>query len=133
MKNKLRGGGALLFPVPLFAQGGTWSVPEEAANMNNPRVANDESIEAGKTAFGEFCQTCHGEGGAGDGPMVSMARIEYIPDFTDATTLQEQSDGTLFFKIGNKGDNKMPAIVRVTDQQRWDLVNFLRTLSDFSD
>ena len=47
-------------------------------------------------------------------------------------TLQEQSDGTLFFKIGNKGDNKMPAIVRVTDQQRWDLVNFLRTLSDFS-
>ncbi len=131
MKNILRVGVALLFPVLLFAQATSWTVPESDANMDNPREANDASIEAGKAAFGQFCQACHGEGGAGDGTMIAMLRIENMPDFTDAATLGEQSDGALFFKIGNKGENKMPAFAaRVTEEQRWDIVNFLRTLSD---
>ena len=131
MKNILRVGIVLLFPVLLFAQSTSWTVPESDANMDNPREANDASIEAGKVAFETFCQMCHGEGGAGDGAMLDMLRIESMPDFTDAGTLGEQSDGTLFFKIGNKGENKMPAFAaRVTEEQRWDIVNFLRTLSD---
>ena len=131
MKNILCVGIALLVPVLLFAQSDTWSVTESASSMENPREADSASLESGKASFGQFCQTCHGEGGAGDGTMVPMLRIENMPDFTMSDAFDGDTDGDIFFRVSNKGENKMPAFAsRMSDEQRWDVVNFLRTLSD---
>lgn len=99
---------------------------QEAARLPNPVPASPASVAHGKTLFAIYCAPCHGPGGAGDGPVG--------PKFIPATDLrqpatQQKPDGYMAHYIGH-GGAIMPSYGEATSvEERWDIVNYLRTLA----
>lgn len=106
------------------------NVPEEAAAVPNPIEANEESIAAGGELFTTNCMVCHGESGRGDGP--AAAGLEKQPANLTEAHVQELSDGALFYIISHgRPDTPMVAWENVLDEeQRWQVVNYLRTFKE---
>jgi len=116
----------LLFAFAPMQQSKEWEAPDLAKNKKNPITANDASIAAGKTIYTINCYNCHGKKGKGDGPK--SADIPISPkDFTKEQ-IQKQTDGSLFWKI-SEGRKPMPSFKKdLTDDQRWQVINYVRTL-----
>jgi mono/diheme cytochrome c family protein len=105
-----------------------WPVPEAAKKMKNPVARSDAAIAAGKALFKENCAKCHGDAGKGDGPDAMMYTPEPA-DLTDAHMMGMMSDGEIFYKI-SEGRKPMPAFKKMlSEEQRWQLVHFVRTLA----
>ena len=103
-----------------------WKAPWGASNTQNPIPANAESIAAGRQVFtGQgLCVSCHGTGGAGDGP----AGAQLQPHPADLTKIAAETDGALFWKI-TTGRGAMPATKdTLSDTQRWEVINYIRSL-----
>jgi mono/diheme cytochrome c family protein len=109
-------------------EGSAWEVPEEARAVANPVEATPEAIEAGKALYTKHCVMCHGESGKGDGPATSF--IKPAPaDITPADVQGRMTDGEIFYKITN-GKRPMPPMNRkMSDEERWQVVLFVRTLA----
>ena len=75
-----------------------WMAPQEEADRPNPVKADAASIERGKGLFMEYCTTCHGEEGRGDGPVAARLPVE-TPDLSE--TAGTSKDGDLAWKIAN--------------------------------
>jgi mono/diheme cytochrome c family protein len=107
-------------------QGDDWVVPPAARNVKNPVPATPAALAAAKTIYADKCDRCHGDTGKGDGSDASM----YDPppgDLTDPRAMNAQTDGMLFYKI-TEGRRPMPGFAKqLSDQQRWQLVDLLRT------
>jgi mono/diheme cytochrome c family protein len=101
-----------------------WTAPAGAAAKKNPVPANAASIGRGKTVYTARCASCHGSSGKGDGP----AAKDFKESPGDMTKLGGQSDGAIFWKI-TEGKKPMPPFAtKLSEQQRWDVINYLRTL-----
>jgi mono/diheme cytochrome c family protein len=111
----------------------TWELPEDADKTKNPTTANAESIEKGKALYMERskgnCVFCHGETGAGN--EANMAKLRRKPaDLTNKEHMAEATDGELFWKISKGIQGIMPAgEKRMTEEERWHVVNYVRTLA----
>jgi mono/diheme cytochrome c family protein len=108
------------------AQDKPWKVPESAAKVKNPVARNTASIRKGKILFVSNCAPCHGTKGKGDGPGSSSLKTRPA----DLTTPWEpkDTDGALYYMIST-GHTPMPKFkVALNDRQRWELVNYIRTL-----
>lgn len=115
-------GGAILAAEP-------WKAPPDASKVKNPVPKTKESTDRGKLLYLQHCMTCHGISGKGDGP--EAPGLDPKPgDFTDAKEMKSQTDGDLFWKLTN-GKGKMKPYAEIspthTDQEKWDLVNYIRT------
>lgn len=105
-----------------------WNVPEAARNLQNPVPPTDNSIREGMTSYSTHCQSCHGERGDGKGPRAEKLSIAPT-DFTDARAMGRITDGELFWKISH-GRRPMPAFQdKLTEQERWQLVDYIRVLA----
>ena len=105
-----------------------WNVPEAARNLQNPVPPTDNSIREGMTNYSTHCQSCHGERGDGKGPRAEKLSIAPT-DFTDARAMGRITDGELFWKISH-GRRPMPAFHdKLTEQERWQLVDYIRVLA----
>jgi mono/diheme cytochrome c family protein len=105
-----------------------WPVPEEARKLKNPVPASAASLAAAKAVYVDTCAQCHGEEGKGDGPEAPMYDVKPA-DFSDAHMMGEMTDGEIFWKIG-EGRRPIPSFKkRLTDEQRWQLVNYVRTFA----
>lgn len=106
-------------------------IPEEYAGLSNPIEANEESLARGGELFTNYCASCHGDGGMGDGP--AAATLDPAP-VAIAHTSQMLGDDYLYWRIseGGQGDpfnSAMPAWGNALDEQaRWDLINYIRAL-----
>ena len=109
--------------VPLDA----WAAPDSAAKIPNPVPADPESIAAGKTQYERNCLTCHGAAGKGDGP--AAAGLETSPGDLSAPALWKQTDGAVFWKVTTGRGAMRPFRTKLTEKQRWDVVNYVRTLA----
>ena len=109
---------------------GAHDVPQDAAAVPNPFLATDDSRATGATIFATSCAVCHGEKGLGDGPTADS--LENKPADLTEGHVQELSDGSLFYIISHgKPETPMPAWEDVLEEEdRWNVVNFLRTLVD---
>ena len=109
------------------AQKGPWVAPKEAATVKNPTAGNAASVAAAKTLYTANCGPCHGDKGRGDGPAAQGLNPKPA-DHTSAA-VQSQTDGTIFWKL-SEGRTPMPGYKKIfTDEQRWGLVNYIRTLA----
>ncbi len=108
-----------------------WQASPDAAKLANPVVSNDESVKVGREFYLQVCAACHGKSGQGNGPNSVFPKRDgkpLPPTNLTSKVVQANSDGELFWKITN-GRSPMPAHrVRLDDEQRWQIVTFLRTL-----
>ena len=105
-----------------------WSVPEEAKKLTNPVPANEATLKAAKDIYMEYCVQCHGDTGKGDGTEAAMYKTKPA-DFTDAHMMSEMTDGEIYYKM-TEGRRPMPSFKKtLTDEQRWMLVNFVKTFA----
>ena len=104
-----------------------WSAPAADAQKKNPVAANESSLAAGGKIFSKTCATCHGKTGDADGPAVIQLNIH--PAKLSDPKLATEPDGALFWKI-TTGKKPMPSYgKRISETDRWNLVNYVRTLS----
>ena len=116
-----------LFFVGAIAQKGPWAAPKDADNVKNPIAGNAASVAAAKTLYVANCGPCHGDKGRGDGPAAQGLNPKPA-DHTSAA-VQSESDGAIFWKM-SEGRTPMPGYKKIfTDEQRWGLVNYIRTLA----
>jgi mono/diheme cytochrome c family protein len=94
----------------------------------NPTTPDDASLTRGAELYAINCQMCHGATGEGNGSIAAFL-IKYKPANLTTEIVQSKSDGSFFETISNGLDGKMPALnENLTVSERWDVVNFLRTL-----
>jgi mono/diheme cytochrome c family protein len=98
---------------------------EMGKKLANPVPFTPQSVDSGRRLFEIYCALCHGANGKGMGPVA----IKFIPppDLT-LPLVQQKTDGYIYGTIRNGGPI-MPAHGTVlAPRERWEIVNFLRSL-----
>jgi mono/diheme cytochrome c family protein len=104
-----------------------WEAPARAAGIRNPVAADTKSVAAGELLYQQNCLACHGTMGKGNGRAATS--LEPSPADLSMPMMWEHSDGALFWKI-TEGRRPMPAFeTLLADEQRWQVVNYVRTLA----
>ena len=117
-------------PLPVPARSIPVEGPASIPNMGapaNPVPADTLSLERGKTLFHINCIMCHGETGEGNGQIAPF--LANKPANLTSIITQSKSDGALFLTITNGVNGRMPPMVEnLTVRDRWDVINYIRTL-----
>lgn len=105
----------------------TASLSASASKLaSNSHVQLASSTQRGEKLYRIYCVSCHGAGGAGDGP-VAQRGFPPPPPLPQGKSVQMQ-DGQLFH-ILTSGQGSMPSMAAQIDRgQRWDVINFVRSL-----
>lgn len=107
--------------------GEPWNAPERATHRSNPVLATDAAVDRGQMLFHQSCELCHGPKGKGNGPMSTSLPIK--PADLSSDHVQSQTDGALFWKILS-GRGMMPSTQStLSDEQRWAVIDYIRTLA----
>lgn len=105
-----------------------WRAPAQVKKLQNPVPANNKAIGAGMMIYMDHCQSCHGENGNGKGKKAEELSVAPA-NFTDAHAMSAVTDGELFWKITH-GRRPMPSFKdKLTDEERWQLVVYIRTFA----
>lgn len=102
-----------------------WIAPAEANKLVNPLKGNAAATAEGKKTFLKLCAMCHGNTGKGDG-VVGLSLNPHPANYT-LPKIQAESDGSLFWKMTNGRPPMASYKTLLTDIQRWQLVNVIRT------
>ena len=106
---------------------GAVSIPGMGAPQN-PVAADEASLTRGAELYTIHCQMCHGPTGAGTGPIAPFL-VNVKPANLTSDVVQSKSDGSFFLTITNGITGRMPPLnENLTVPERWDVVNFIRTL-----
>jgi mono/diheme cytochrome c family protein len=95
-------------------------VAQQSDTTRNPLGSSPAAVAAGRAVFDQTCQACHGPGATGDrGPALNTG-----------TFTRGSDDGDLFHAIreGLPG-TQMPPFRGLSDEQIWQVVSYLRSLS----
>jgi mono/diheme cytochrome c family protein len=100
---------------PVFAK-----VPVNHRAKRNPLAGDPNARIAGLKLFQIHCSTCHGTAGEGTRRAPSLANPR----------MQQATPGEIFWIVTNGlVRHGMPAWSRLPDQQRWQIVSFLRSMN----
>jgi mono/diheme cytochrome c family protein len=103
-----------------------WSAPATETQKKNPVATSESALAAGRKLYSKTCAMCHGKTGDADGPAVIELNIR--PAKLSDPKLANESDGSLFWKI-TTGKKPMPTYgKRLSETDRWNLINYIRTL-----
>jgi len=100
---------------------------EAAALRKNPVPATPESIRKGANLYAVYCTPCHGPTGKGNGLVVA----KFVPaaDLSNPDLQKGRTDG-YWQSYLSVGGAVMPSYGEsLSAEERWDVVNFLRTLA----
>lgn len=87
------------------------------------------SIASGTRLYQQHCVLCHGEAGYGDGPAARAFSKKPADLTAPHTALHTAGDLFWWLTTGIPG-SPMPGFKdRLTEEERWDLINFLRALA----
>jgi mono/diheme cytochrome c family protein len=112
----------------LLAQGSSdWKAPPTAVNRPNPVPVNANTIALGQKLYVGNCMTCHGATGKGDGP--GAAALEKRPADLSARVRSGATDGELFWKITEGRSPMISWKGSLSETQRWELVNYIKSLA----
>lgn len=100
---------------------GSWlmKVPEAARGRTNPVAAEPESATAGAKLFQQNCASCHGKTAEGRNKHPNL----------HSERLKTATPGELEWLLKNGSlKNGMPSWSRLPEEQRWQLVTYLKSL-----
>jgi len=111
----------VLLPVALPAVDTNFhNAPDSAKALKDPVEGQPQALDAGRRLYARNCLSCHGKNGQGSGnvPSLADAKLDSVPA------------GEVFWFI-TKGSKKngMPSWAFLPEQQRWQIVTFLRSLN----
>ncbi len=111
----------------LPVKGGTEALKKAApGTLRNPLPRNEDILDQGKEAYQYFCIQCHGPLADGHGTVGQS--FAPLPANLRDKSVQGQSDGELFVKIGLGFRRHPPLATTVSEEDRWALVHFIRDL-----
>ena len=96
------------------------------ASLVNPVEMSAASVNRGRIQFQINCAVCHGVAGLGNGPVLKYGMFPPAIGAA-ANPAASMPDGQIFGIIRN-GRGLMPSYNRIEEFDRWDIVNYLRTL-----
>lgn len=134
------GAGPLPVPARSIPVEGAAYIPGEGAPVN-PVPADETSIARGTELYNINCKMCHGDAGQGNG-TISAFLVKKKPSNLTSELVRSKTDGSLFLTISNgifnpnnslfpdvEFSGQMPPLnENLSVRERWDVVNFLRTL-----
>jgi mono/diheme cytochrome c family protein len=104
----------------------TWVAPKSATTIENPFKNDQKATKQGKALYAQLCAVCHGDKGKGDG--LASATLTPKPADFSADEFSSQIDGAIYWKL-TEGRAPMASYKEsLTDTQRWQLVNYLKSL-----
>ncbi|HGY55721.1 MAG TPA: cytochrome c [Caldithrix abyssi] len=104
----------------------SWKAPPEADKLKNPFENDTEAWKKAEATFQTLCMICHGEKGHGDG-IAGMALTPRPANLT-SEDVQKQTDGAIFWKITNGNPPMASYKETLSEEQRWQLVKYIRRL-----
>jgi mono/diheme cytochrome c family protein len=111
-----------------FPKDDAWIAPSSAKSLKNPVPVSAAGLSSAKAIYADKCVQCHGETGKGDGPE-STSYSPLPASISDPQRMSAVTDGELFWKI-TEGRRPMPSFRKqLNDEQRWQLVNYIRSLA----
>ncbi len=107
-----------------------WEAPAEFAKQTSPVKKKPEAVKIGQAYYEQVCSICHGKEGLGNGPMSKLGVDKGGKQATNLVSevVQANTDGELFYKVSNARPPHPKLQQRLTDEQRWYIVSFLRTM-----
>jgi mono/diheme cytochrome c family protein len=100
---------------------GSWSsrVPDKDRDRANPYETDTQAVLVGRKLFQQHCASCHGSSAEGKGKRPNL----------HSDTVRKAKAGELQWLLTNGNLAKgMPSWSRLPEQQRWQLVTYLRSL-----
>ncbi len=92
----------------------------------NPVVADEVSLQRGMILYSIHCELCHGPQGHGDG---SLARyFDRTPQNLTGPQVAAEFDGSVYLTVTEGFGQMPPQAESLTPRERWDVVNYVRTL-----
>lgn len=114
-----------MFPYTLPNDSNGYAMSAQVKNPLPP-LAGKDSLEAARL-FNINCAICHGAGGQGNGPLSTSGKIGAIANLTLPLYI-DMADGTMYHSI-NYGKNNMGSYAaQLSRKQRWEMVQYIRTL-----
>jgi len=115
--------------VPTVGKGLPTDLPRDAVTPligENPIPYSNESVARGREHDEAHCLVCHGDSGAGDGPVAAKGAKPWWPLGSPQT--QNRSDQHIFAQIW--AGNAVMGSYRwsLEPEEIWDLVNYVRSL-----
>lgn len=95
------------------------------AILKNPVPNTEKTLADGKALYGRYCQHCHGETGAGDGPVADM--YKGVPNYK-ADAYLNMNDGHIFHVITHGKGRMWPHGSQVTPEERWKIAHYIHKL-----
>jgi PQQ-dependent dehydrogenase (methanol/ethanol family) len=113
-------GHAWVFAVCVFAASAGLLLAQQPNTRGNPLGSSADVVAAGRVVFDQACQSCHGPGAVGDrGPALNSGAFTRGAEDNDLfRTIREGLAGT-----------QMPPFRGLADDQIWQIVSYLRSLS----
>lgn len=105
-----------------------WKAPPEADQLFNPLINEMVAEQKGRELYMAYCSSCHGQTGYGDG--AAGGPLTKKPANFHEEKVRKQRQGAIFWKISNGNGNMPPFKESLTEDQRWQLVSYIRSLSD---
>jgi glucose/arabinose dehydrogenase len=112
-----------IVPVPRLAAQVTnfHDAPASSVRLKNPYRGQRTDVVAGSRLYAAKCSSCHGSHAAGGGNVPALSK----------GPTQSASDGEVFWFIttGSISDG-MPSWARLSEQKRWQLVTYIKSLKN---
>jgi mono/diheme cytochrome c family protein len=101
------------------------AAPASAVQQQNPVESTAASVSRGRALYLANCSSCHGTDGAGDGPIAADMHPSPPPL---GERIPHMTDGAIAYRIavGSAGTRMPGFAATLTENDRWDLVSFLR-------
>ena len=110
--------------IVLLAQTTPWEVPADRSAKLSTAEFTDQNRNAGKDLYQTNCKSCHGDPGKNN-----VIKLVPPPPDPATTQLQQNTDGSLHFKI-SEGRGTMPSFKNVLNSADiWNIIAFLRTFN----
>ena len=92
----------------------------------NPIPSDSDSLQRGEILYHFHCSLCHGETGRGDGALSQY--FARTPENLSGAQAAAEFDGSVYLAI-LQGFGEMPSLAEnLTRRERWDIINYIRTL-----